>query len=331
MEGAENFMRHRFHLGHASLIGLTLLALPALHADVTLRYKTEIKLNSALPAQMTQPALAAMGDSLPKESSLQLKNGKGSSISGWNTSICDFTNQEITLLDNEGKRYATLPFKQFGDEIANAMPQMNSQAAGMMQSMKARVETKLTGRTAVIQGVEGEEREVVMTLDAPPMPNMPASPMVRMVMHIWNAKASEVLRVPAVREAAGYNLFAAATMNPVSSLESAFRQMPGFMDNLAALYKEMQAGATPVILRMQMQMFMPMMGAVMKQMAARGNPSGAGFDPDAPLMEMNQELADLSTAAIPDAVFQIPRGYTSAPAGDIVKGMIAKAQAAAKR
>jgi hypothetical protein len=68
------------------------------------------------------------------------------------------------------------------------------------------------------------------------MPNMPSGPMMRMVMRFWRAKGSEVMRVPAVREVAGYNLFAAATMNPVSSMEKTFRQMPGFSDNFAAVY-----------------------------------------------------------------------------------------------
>jgi len=232
-------MRHGLRPHHIALISLAMLAIPALDADVTLRYKTEVSFNPALPPQMAQ-AMPGMEAVLPKESSVQLRNGKGFSSSGANVSMCDFSKQEMTLLDNEGKRYATLPFAQFGDAFAGAMPEMPSQPAGMMASMKSHFESKATGRTETIQGIEGEEHEFVMTVDAPALPNMPSGgPMMRMVMRFWRARPGEVMRVPAVREVAGYNLFAAATMNPVSSMEKVFRQMPGFANNFAAVYKEM--------------------------------------------------------------------------------------------
>jgi hypothetical protein len=78
------------------MASLTLLAMPLLNADVTLRYKMEIKLNPSLPAQMTQ-AMQGTNAALPKESSMQFKSGKGYSSSGLNT-ICDFGKQEITVL-----------------------------------------------------------------------------------------------------------------------------------------------------------------------------------------------------------------------------------------
>ena len=323
-------MRHGLRPHHTALISLAMLAIPALDADVTLRYKTEVSFNPALPPQMAQ-AMPGMEAALPKESSVQLKNGKGHSSSGANVSICDFSKQEMTLLDNEGKRYATLPFAQFADAFAGAMPEMPSQPAGMMASMKPHFESKATGRTETIQGIEGEEHEFAMTVDAPAMPNMPSGgPMMRMVMHFWRARRSEVMRVPAVREVAGYNLFAAATMNPVSSMEKIFRQMPGFADNFAAVYKEMQSGGTPLILRMHIDLFLPAMSALLKQTPGNGGTNG-GLNPDAPFLEIRQELAELSTAAIPDTVFQIPEGYKPVPAAEILSDMMAKAQAAYKK
>jgi hypothetical protein len=46
---------------------------------------------------------------------------------------------------------------------------------------------------------------------------------------------------------------------------------------------------------------------------------------------MNQEVAELSTAPVPDSVFQIPEGYQEAPASELIKALLAKSQAAAKQ
>jgi len=55
-----------------------------------------------------------------------------------------------------------------------------------------------------------------------------------------------------------------------------------------------------------------------------------GFDPDTALAQVTQELAEISTASIPDSVFQVPEGYRSVPAVEIIKDMLAKTPAAAK-
>ena len=300
-------MRHK-HL----LILLVLLAIPALYADVTLRYKTEVKLNPALPNAAA--GMKAMDSAMPAETLSQFKNGRGFTSQGGMTSIYDFSKQEITLLDREGKRYATLPAGQFQDAIAAAMPQMPKEARAMLAAMKTRTESKATGRSATIHGIEAEEREIIMTTDAPPRPNLPApaGPMMRMVIRCWTAKAGEVMRVPAIRELAGYNLFAAATMNPLSSLEKMIQQMPMARD-IASIAKEMQSGGTPVVLRVQFDMFMPMIGAMLKQAPAGRSPFGPGFDPDAPFMQMNQEVAELSSAPVPDTVFEIPKDSSPLP------------------
>ena len=312
----------------AAMAALTLAALPAF-ADVTLRYKTDFKMNPTLPAAMAQQATAGMMG-MPGDTTTQLKGGNGASSYMGMGAIYNFGKQEITLLDPDGKRYSTLPASKFADEMMAAMPAIPDQAKAAMAAMKTHVDSKATGKTAIIQGIEGEERQMEITMDAPPMPNVPQGPMMRMVMHIWTAKASEVMRVPAVREVAGYHLFANATMNPLATMQKTIgQQMPGFSDAFSGMMKEMQAGGTPMFLRMQFEMYMPMIAAMMKANPG-ASPFGADFDTNAPFMTMNQELAEISTASIPDSVFQIPEGYTAAPAADILKDMIARMQAGKK-
>jgi hypothetical protein len=301
---------------------LMALTLSVVRADVTLRYKMELKANPALPAQMARV--------MPQETVLRLKGGKGFSTSMGFNSIIDFTTKEMTLLDTAGKRYAKLPYDQYGEEVARAMPEMPAEARAAMPSMKADISpARVTGRTAVIQGVEVEEREIVVSVEGPAMPNMPPGPMVKMVVQLWSAKTGEVMRVPAIRELTGYSLWSYATMNPTASMGKAMNQFPGFSDVFEPLMKEMTKGTT--VLRVHMDMFMPAMAAMVQRMPAGSNPSGASFDPDAPFMQMNQEVVELSTAPVPDSVFQIPEGYQEAPAGELIKGLLAKGQAAAKQ
>jgi hypothetical protein len=297
------------------------LTLSVAHADVTLRYKMEIKTNSALPAQIARV--------MPQEIVLRLKGGKGFSTSMGFNSIIDFTTKEMTLLDPAGKRYAKLPYDQYGEEVARAMPEMPAEARAVMPSMKTDVSpARVTGRTAVIQGVEAEEREIAVSVDGPAMPNMPPGPMVKMVIQLWSAKPGEVLRVPAIRELTGYSLWSYTTMNPAVFMGKAMKQIPGFSDIFDPLMKEMMKGAT--VLRVHMEMFMPAMAAMPQRMPAGSNTSGASFDPNEPFMQMNQEVAEISTAPVPDSVFQIPEGYQEAPASDLIKDLLAKSQAAAK-
>jgi hypothetical protein len=301
---------------------LMALTLSMVRADVTLRYKMELKANPALPAQMARV--------MPQETVVRLKGGKGFSTSMEFNSIIDFTTKEMTLLDTAGKRYAKLPYDQYGEEVARAMPEMPAEARAALPSMKAEISpARVTGRTAVIQGVEVEERQIVVSVEGPAMPNMPPNPMVKMVVQLWSAKTGEVMRVPAIRELTGYSLWSYATMNPTASMSKAMNQFPGFSDVFEPLMKEMTKGTS--VLRVHMDMFMPAMAAMVQRMPAGSNPSGASFDPGAPFMQMNQEVVELSTAPVPDSVFQIPEGYQEAPAGELIKGLFAKSQAAAKQ
>ena len=306
----------------ASII-LISLTLSVVRADVTLRYKMEVKANPGLPARMTVGAV-------PQESVLRLKGGKVFSSAMGFTSIVDFATKQITLLDAATKRYARVTSDQFGREMSRAIPELPAEARTAMPSMKADVApARVTGRTAVIQGVEAEEREIVVSIAGPAMPNMPPGPMVRMVIQLWSAKPGEAARVPAMRELTEYSLWSYATMNPTAFMGTAMKQLPGFSDLLEPLMKEIQKGTT--VLRMHMDMFMPAMAAMLQRLPAGSNPLGANFNPDEPFTQMNQEVVEISTAAVPDSVFQIPEGYQEAPASDLIKGLLAKSQAAFKQ
>ena len=105
--------------------------------------------------------------------------------------------------------------------------------------------------------------------------------------------------------------------------------MPGFGDAFEEMMKDLQSAEVPAVLRMQMEMYMPMIGAIMKQNPQASAELGAGFDPDAALGTTNIDLAEIATAAIPDSVFQVPESFKQVPASDILKDMMAKLTPAA--
>jgi hypothetical protein len=293
----------------------------SMQADVTLRYKTEIKLNPSLPPQMTEQAMKSMGAALPPESVLQIREGKGASQFGKFRSIVDFTASQVQLLDPDQKRVATITAEQLSEEIGKVFANMPAEAKAAMAAMKSTSETKVTGRTSTIQEIAAEESEVIITLEGPPIPNMPPGPMIKMAMQVWTAKAEETARVPALKELAAHNIWSYATLNPASSLEKMFQQMPGMADGLGTFLKNMQSTKT-LLLKSDVKMWMPAVAAMMKQMPPDKNPFGAAFDADAPFMEMTQSVSELSTAEVPASVFAVPQGYRTVSPAELVSEML---------
>ena len=320
-------MTIRFYHSFA-ILALASLTLPALRADVTARYKAEVTMNPSLSAlaagAMKGPELLA-----PQETAIRFKGTKGlSSLMGF-ASIVDSSNGEVTILDPAGMRFATTTLDQYRDEAARLMPEMPAAARASMASMKTSVSpSRLTGRTAVIQGVEAEEREIILSMEGPAIPNAPTDPSVRIVMQLWTAKAGEATRVPAIRELAGHSLSVFGTMNPSASLDKMFKQFPGFDDAFEPMMKEMQNGTS--VLRMHMDLYIPALAALLKRTAAAGS-AAANLDDKAPFMQMNQELVELSTEPVPDSVFQVPEGYQKVPASEVLQALFARSKAAVKQ
>jgi hypothetical protein len=314
-----------------AIIGLALAcwAAAGLRADVTIRYQTEIKPAAALGPLM-EPFLKA-AQNANSGIAIRMKGNKAYTTAGALFEIFDFVKQEVTLIDPAHKIFAAFPVSEFADQLAAAMPQATPEqakaGAQAMASIKTKAESKMTGRTAVIQGVQAEERELTITMDIPMPPNMPQTPGpgMRMVMQIWTAKPEEALHNPAIRELTGYSLWQKYILNPAGSMSKIAGKMPGMAETIQPMFEEIFKNQS-VILRTHMEMYMPFLAALAKM---AGQSQGApAIDPNAPLMEMNQEVAELSSAPVDESPFHIPKDYTAAPAGGMIRDML-KAQSAA--
>jgi len=306
---------------------LFLLTVSAGYADVTVRYKAEVKPNPGLPAQMVESIAKGVSVSLPPESVLQIKGDKGYSTIGAFRSIIDLKTKQITAIDPDERRYATSDTQHFAEEAGKVLSELPPEARAAMGAMKISSDSRVTGRSATIQGIEAEEREATVSIEAPPVPNLPPGPMIKMAMQFWTAKPGQEERNPALKEVLRRRLWDYETMSPAAMMKNMLRDMPGLGDSLAKFMEDMRS-ANSVVLRTSVSMWMPSIMTMMKQMPADQNPFGDKLDADAPLFELRNEVVEISTAAIPDSVFEVPAEYKAVPIGEILKSLMAKMKSA---
>jgi len=303
-------------------IALVVVLAPLLRADATLRYHTDVKTAAGVPGLPAGagPDLGGMRDTV-----VRIKGNKAYSTQGNLTSIMDLTTRDVTLIDTVHKRFAKVSASQYAEQVKAAIPAMPTEARTALASMKSSVDTRNTGRTATIQGIQSEEHEFVLTMELPPGGPPGAGPLMRMLMQIWTAKPEETQRVPALQEFQNYTAIATSTMNPMEMVSQVFSVLPGLGDSLRSMIADMSKSGS-LSMRMHTEVSMPFLAA----MAQQGVPLPPGFDASAPVIQMNQELVELSTESVEAALFEIPRDYQSATFEEILKGVVITPAAAAK-
>src|SRR5438128_4996612 len=86
-----------------------LLASQPSRADLTLRHSLEVKFGALLPPEAIEAVKKQMASGFPNEVITRVKGDKVYSKSGLMTSITDCGTDQITLLNADAKRYATVP------------------------------------------------------------------------------------------------------------------------------------------------------------------------------------------------------------------------------
>jgi hypothetical protein len=145
--------------------------------------------------------------------------------------------------------------------------------------------------------------------------------MMKMVMQIWTAKPEEALRVQAIRELTGYNLWTSYFMNPGNSIGKMFAALPGFGKGLNSMFEEM-AKNKAVILRTRMSLYSSFFAQMAQAMQKQGKPLPEGYDPDAPIVQVSQDAAELSTTPVEDSIFRLPEGYAAVPLEDLMNTLV---------
>jgi hypothetical protein len=319
-----------------SIRGFVLLvflsAAPVLHADVTVRYKTDFKLGSFLPAA-AQQQISSQKLPFPPVMVVQIKGDKGYSTAGLAASLLDFTKQQITVLDSTHKLFATVYMKDFPGEIGAAMPTMPSippAAQKILESIKSNFSVRKTGRTDMILGVQVEESELTLTIQMPVPADLPLPPgmfqpgeivtVMKMVMQIWSATPAELARVPALGEL-GAHMSATRLMNPAAWLQQMLGRLPGFVEGATPMLDYFSKSNSPT-LKSHGEIYIPVMARIAQLQQAQGQKPPAGLDADAPLLEINSEATELSDAALDDSIFVVPADYQSTTLTDLFKTLM---------
>ncbi|HEY1496271.1 MAG TPA: energy transducer TonB [Candidatus Solibacter sp.] len=280
----------------------------AARADLTMRHTIDFKFGSFLPPSAVEAMKAQLGDQLPKEIVVLIKGKKNYTSMGAMVMIGDYDKGVITLLDQKGHRFATAPVAAFWEQIAAAqklkMAVLPPQAQQMFDNMKFDVKTERTGKTAKIQGMNGEETLLTVAVEIPNP--MGVSMQMRMEMRQWMASAEDVDRNPALKELEQHGELQKSGLDPTAMMTKSLATIPGMADKLRDAVRELTKNSGKAMLRMQTAVYMPQMAAI------------SGGSADQPFTEFSMELAEFSGAPLPDSRFEVPVDYQSAPVEELI-------------
>jgi hypothetical protein len=291
-------------------LGVLLAAVvpPTLRADVTARYTYEVKVAS--------PFLAQTQRSMPLAHVIRVKGNRAYWRQGSVARIVDLSTGEVTLVDPESQSFTALPVKQYEEMFESAFKALPNSPANVKvpESMKVRSESRVTDRTEVIQGVQTQERELTVYHEMPAPDGAGAGRGFKMLVRFWAAKPEEILRVPGLRELAGFDLWRSYFMNPQDMFLRGSR-------DLKAAFEPLDRDK-PTVLRSYIATYSPMIAeSIAKAWRASGKAAG-DFDPNAPISEVTLELTELSSGPVDDAVFRVPEGYKAASAEDLMRKLV---------
>ncbi len=301
-------------------LALALWASQTVWADLTIRYQFELKFGPALPAAAADAAKTQIAGMLPGEIATRVKGNKCASSFGPLRSIIDGGKGEITLFNPATKQFATVPAAEYADRVASQqqVPAGTQQALQtMLQNLKIDAQTKKTGETSTIQGIQTEENLIIISIEMPNPAGVPIS--FRMEIHQWLAAADELTRVPALNQIAGCSAGLGASADPSAMIERILGQLPGATEKFGAAMKELIATKGGLTLKTQVEAFAPGIVALLQAQGGQGVVPTA--DVNAPLIEVSFNLAELSTNPLPDTEFQVPAGYQEAPLEDLLKAI----------
>ena len=272
-------------------------------ADLTMRHTLTIKFGSFLPPQAMDAIRQQLGNRLPEGTLVQVKGDRVCASMAKMFAVTDYAKGEITLVDPETRRYATVPLADYPATIlaAQKLPSLSPDAQRIFDNMKLDVKSSKTGQTATIHGIRTEENLLVFSLD------VTAEMHMRMEIHNWAAGGDELQRTPELRELAAYVGRPKGALNPVEMVTKVLAALPGMGEKLREPMQEMMKASGGAVIRMRAATYMPAMTQAM----------GGGATGE-PVAEVTMELSELSAAPIPDSRFEVPAGYQTAAMEDLL-------------
>jgi hypothetical protein len=249
------------------LLLVSLLAAPALRADVTIRYKTDFKTGTMLPPNVQKAPL-------PPVVTVQIKGDKGYSNAAFSASLIDFTKQEVTIIDAAHKLFATVAIKDYWGELSSAVPTMPAippAAQKIVDSIHGDFSCRMTGRKDTVVSVQVEEKECTLSISLPIPEGLPVPQgmfaagqpvtIIKLVMQRWSATESEALRVPALGELMTYSSSSAQLLNPAAVMQQVLSKLPFVGQSFAPMMEEFSKNPAATM-RSHTEIYVPVMAQI---------------------------------------------------------------------
>jgi hypothetical protein len=303
-----------------SLAVMAALSLAQLgRADLTLRHSFEVKVASFVPAEIAAQVKQQFGSDVPSEALVRIKGNRVMSSFGPLAGITDYGRNQITLLNPKKKEYATLPLADYPDKLAAAIPKarkLTPENEEALAGLNFDVQSSRTGEAEVIQRMRAEESLMVISIQAPSPQGVPA--VLQMEMRYWLARPEDIRRVPGLKELADYMAQSSHFFDPLQMMRKTFSGMSGLGERMREPLEELSKLNGSLVLKLQTAIRIPGIAQAIRL----AQPPPAGFDANAPLLELEMDLAEVSTAPIDETTFAIPPDYHSAPVEELVNAII---------
>lgn len=286
-----------------------------------MRHTITYTFGSYLPPTVLSAIQTQLDGQVAKETIVQVKGRKIYTSFGRLGMIADYDKGVITMIDPKSQQFAVTAMATYSDKLAAAQKQMmpvmtaamQQQVQQMLDNVRVNVKSDRTGRTATIQGIATGEHVTTIAIEMP----VPAGPglQMRLEMHQWTAEAAEMERVPQLKELALLASLPKTGMDPMEMMTKMMGSMPGMADKLRQAAAEMMKTAGQTSLRTEGAAYMPAMAML------------AGSAGDQAFMTFHIELAELSSAPVPDSRFEVPADYQSATMEDLIALMLPPSKA----
>jgi hypothetical protein len=286
------------------------------NADATVRYETKAKASAILPPE----AKEQFEKSAAVPMTMYVKGHKGYTRSGSVTSIFDLGRHTATIIDDDKKTFASASLPEYQKAVLALTPKLSPSTHAFMEKVETYLTSRKTGRVETIGGIRAEEHEVVFITSKKATGSEKPGMLSRVVIQMWTAMPGKTS--PALAELDRFSASSATAVNPSSMIEQMLSGFAGMGKNYAALNNEFNSKG--LVLRTCISIYVPMMAELAKAMASKGQPI-PGFDADAPLGELTQELAEIKASPVPDSVFNVPSGYRHAEIGEVLKSRFPEA------
>lgn len=295
-----------------------LLLLPVIRADVTIHYQTSVSTSAILPPEAAAQLKKMGGGAMI----MVVKGNKGSIAVGDFISITDLASQTSTFLNAANKTFATAGLNEYDQAkiMSQLMPAKSQELANMARNIEMKVESKKTGRTERIHGILTEERQIVMTMSAKAATDQEsAGQLMRLVIGLWNPVPGEAARVPALGEWQRFTALSKTALDPAAIIQQILDPFtPGMAHGYDALAKELLENGN-LSLRVRTSVYVPALTETATALAQSGRQVPAGFDPNGPISQITQEIADISTAPVSESAFVVPPAYKESTVAEIMK------------